>query len=293
MTSRILVTGAPGNVGTEVVRQLQARKLAVRVAAFDVAQAQASLGSELEIVAFDFLKPETFASAFAGIERLFLVRPPALSDVERQIAPAIRYAVQAGVQQIVFLSLQGVEHNRVTPHYKIEQLILSLGVRYTFLRASFFMQNLSTTHAAEIRDEHVIAVPVGNALTSFIDVRDIAAVAALALTETGHENQRYTLTGAQALSYQQVANTLSAVLGHPIRYSAPSALGFLRRQVARGQKFSYALIMTALYTITRLGNAKQVTPDVARLLGRSPISFEQFAQDYQQVWQARPLPSLG
>ncbi len=285
MKTRILITGAPGNVGTEVVHELQRLGVPFRVGAYHVKAAIEILSDDLEITHFDFLKPETYAAAFAGIERMFLVRPPALSNVQRDIAPAIEAAVKAGVKQIVFLSIQGVENNRVVPHYKIEQLLLGSGVDYTFLRASFFMQNLSTTHRSEIRDHNEIALPVGHARTSFIDARDIAAVAARVLTEAGHTNQKYTLTGDEALDYDQVASKLSATLHRTIRYTHPSIITFIRRQLALGQKLGYTLIMTALYTITRFGNAKTVTHDVEMLLGRPPISFDQFAEDYRSSWQ--------
>ncbi len=281
----ILVTGAPGNVGTEVVRELQLLQADFRVGARDPGKAQAQFGADTAVVAFDFLKPETFAAAFAGINRLFLVRPPALSNVERDIAPAVRAAVAAGVSHIVFLSLQGVENNRVTPHYKIEQLILELDVDYTFLRAGFFMQNLSTTHRAEIRDQSVILVPAGQAQTSFIDARDIAAVAARTLTQPGHERQIYTLTGAEALTYHEVAALLTAALGRKITYTNPSILRFIGHQKSQGNAWGYVLVLTALYTITRFGNAKTVTPDVAQILGRPPISFAQFVQDFTAVWR--------
>ena len=111
MNTHILVTGAPGNVGTEVVQQLQAQGVAVRVGAFNPIAARRVFNENTEITHFDFLKPETYASTFVGIERLFLVRPPALSNVKRDIAPAIWAAKKAGVQQIVFLSIQGVEEN--------------------------------------------------------------------------------------------------------------------------------------------------------------------------------------
>lgn len=293
MQQNILITGAPGNVGTALFNQLQAAGLSPRAAAHNPAAARSQLGEAADIVPFDFLNPASFGPAFDGITRLFLVRPPALSNVERDIAPAVRAAVAAGVQHIVFLSLQGVENNRVVPHYKIEQLIMSLGLGYSFLRASFFMQNLSSTHSAEIRDRHEISVPVGNARTSFIDVRDIAAVAAHILMQPKLPAvQKFTLTGAEALDYDTIARTLTQTLGHSIRYTRPSAPGFLWRQLREGSKPAYALVMTALYTITRMGNASEVTQDVMTLLGRPPISFAQFAQDYRAAWQAVPQKGL-
>ncbi len=283
MNAKILVTGAPGNVGSEVVKELMG-KAEFRVGAYHVESAKQAFGDEIDCVRFDFLDPTTFAATFQGIEKMFLVRPPALSNVTRDIAPALNAAKAAGVRHIVFLSLQGVENNRVVPHHKIEQLIREMGFVYTFVRASFFMQNLSTTHRAEIRDHNEIAVPVGKAKTSFIDVRDIAAVAARALLENGHENMCYTVTGSEALDYFQVAETLSTTLGRPIRYTHPSVLKFFRQQLATGSKLGYALVLSGLYTITRFGNAKEVTPVVQNILGRPPITFKQFVTDYRASW---------
>jgi uncharacterized protein YbjT (DUF2867 family) len=289
----ILVTGAPGNVGTEVVRQLVQQGIPLRVGAYDVEHARETFGDDVEIVRFDFLDPATYRATFAGVERMFLVRPPALSNVQRDIAPAVWAAVGAGVQQIVFLSIQGVEQNRVVPHYKIEQLILETGVDYTFLRASFFMQNLTTTHREEIRTRNEIALPVGDAKTSFIDARDIAAVAARALSEDGHANQKYTLTGPDALDYHAVAQVLTRTLNRPIHYTRPSVFSFVRQQMAAGRPLMMTLVMTALYTITRFGNARQVTDDVAAILGRAPITFEQFAADHKAVWLLDEASSAG
>jgi uncharacterized protein YbjT (DUF2867 family) len=284
MTGKILVTGATGNVGSEVVKKLIG-KASFRVAANAVERAQRILGGELEYVHFDFLQPATFGPAFAGIEKMFLVRPPALANVKRDIAPALAAAQRAGVKQIIFLSLQGVERNPIVPHHTIEKLIVDAGFIYTFLRASFFMQNLSSTHADEIRDRNIIALPVGAAKTSFIDVRDIAAVAVAALTEVGHEHQAYTLTGREAVDYYQVSAEMSAVLGRPIHYTNPSLLGFVRQQLAAGRRLGMTLVMAALYTITRLGNAQEVTTDVWKVLGREPIPFHRFVSDYHACWE--------
>lgn len=284
METQILITGATGNVGSQVVKSLEEAGHTLRIGAYNVEEARKLLNTEAEIVHFDFLTPATYREAFTGIKRMFLVRPPALSNVQRDIAPAVWAAVGAGVEHIVFLSIQGVENNPIVPHHKIEQLILKTGVDYTFLRASFFMQNLSTTHREEIQQQNEIALPVGEARTSFIDVRDIAAVAVHTLTEEGHTNRKYTLTGAKALNYHEVADKLSRTLERPIHYTQPSTVRFFWERVRSGEKLGYALVVTGLYTITRFGNAKEVTDDVANILDRPPISFSQFAQDYRDCW---------
>lgn len=283
--SKILVLGASGNVGSEVVKRLQACEIPFRIGVHHPIRADCASDNTYELVPFDFLKPDTYAQTFAGIESMFLVRPPMLANIVRDIEPSIRAARDAGVQHIVFLSIQGVENKPFVPHYKIEQLIQAVGFRYTFLRASFFMQNLSTTHARDIREFDEIALPVGKAKTSFVDVRDLGAVAVKALTKPEHINQAYTLTGREALDYEQVATKLSHILNRQITYTNPFILTFIRDQLKSGKQLGNVLVMAGLYTITRFGNAREVTHDVEMILGRPPITFDKFVRDYRSSWE--------
>lgn len=275
----ILVTGASGNVGAEVVRRLREAGAAVRVA-----DRRPKAEAGVESVVFDFGDAATFGPALQGVEKLFLLRPPALADTKRYFVPVIEAARAAGVRHIVFLSLLGAEKNKVVPHAGIEAAILASGVPYTFLRPSFFMQNLSTTHRDDIRDRGDILVPAGRGKTSFIDVRDIAAVAARTLTEPGHENRAYPLTGSEALDYGQVAQILSEVVGRRIVYSNPSIPRFVLHMRRRGLAWGFIFVMVGIYTTCRLGLAGGITPDTQRLLGRPPITMRQFAADYRDCW---------
>ncbi len=279
MSKSILVTGAGGNVGHEVVHHLLARGATVRAAILNESDA-ARLPDGVETVRFDFLDPATYAAAFNGVERLFLMRPPAISDVERDMLPAIEYAGLAGVRQITFLSLVGAERNRVVPHAKIETVLRASGIPWTMLRCGFFMQNLNTTHRADIVEHDDLFIPAGGGATSFIDVRDIGAVAARTLTEAGHEGQAYELTGTEALTYDDVAAMMTEELGRPITYSNPSVLSFARRMRRRGHPWRYIWVMEGIYLTTRLGMAATLAPDAARLLGRPPITMRQYVRDY-------------
>ena len=281
--SKILVTGATGNVGSEVIKALP-DKSQVCAADYQPERIKQVFGDSVQGVELDFARPETFAPAFAGVSRVFLMRPPHITQIKQTFAPAIDAMKAAGVQHIVFLSLMGVEKNHFVPHYQIEQLILQSGIPYTFLRPSFFMQNLSTTHRQEIQTYHEIMVPAGSGKTSFIDVRDIAAVAAKTLSEPGHENRAYTLTGKEALSYYEVARIFTEVLGSPFRYTNPSIWRFFRQMRAKGIAASFVLVMIGIYTTARIGWAGGITPDTERLLGRTPITMRQFVQDYRACW---------
>jgi len=279
-----LVIGALGNVGTEVVKQLQTKGARVRTADIDEAKLKERFSDSVEAVCFDFSKPETYEATFQGIEKMFLVRPPAITDVNRYMFPAIDAAKEAGVRHVVFLSLIGIDKMTFVPHSKVERYLKKIGLQTTFLRCSFFMQNLNTVHREEIRDRSEIFVPVGKAKTSFIDVRDIGAVAAVTLTEECHAGKNYDLTGSQGLDYWETAHIMSEELGRQIVYRNPNPLHFLIETFRRGTPLRYALVMTGLYLSTRFGMAEPVTNNVERLTRRKPITFRQYVQDYREMW---------
>lgn len=284
MTSKILVIGALGNVGAEVVKQLQASGSRVRAADINQAKLKERFSDSVECVQFDFTNQATYAETFDGIEKMFLLRPPHITNIRRDMYPAIDAAKRAGVKHVVFLSLIGIEHAKFVPHYKVETYLKEQHFRTTYLRCSFFMQNLNTTHRQEIKERNEIFVPVGNAKTSFIDVRDIGAVAAQCLIEDGHADKNYDLTGAEALDYWQATRILSEVLHREIHYRNPNPFRFLFETVRRGTSLMFALVMMGLYTSTRLGMAEPVTNEVERIIGRKPITFRQYAEQFKEAW---------
>ena len=283
--NHILITGATGNVGRELASLLHSQGHPIRAAVTSAKSAQSLPYPDIPWTLFDFDQPATYAAAFAGVDRLFLMRPPHISDIDRSIKPVIEFAASVGVRQIVFLSLIGAESNRVVPHAKVEKILQAGVTPYSLLRCGFFMQNLSTTHRQDIVEHNDIFVPAGKGKTAFIDVRDIAAVAAKALTEPGHENQVYPLTGSEALNYYQTAQIFSQVLERPITYSSPTPWRFAWRMWRRGNPLSYVGVVSAIYMTTRFGMAEGVTPDAAKLLGRPPRSMRQFIEDHATVWR--------
>lgn len=278
------MTGATGNVGRAVLRTLTANGVEPRVA-----RRPGGAGSHPSDVAFDFTEPGTWSAAFAGIESMFLLRPPALGNVRRDLLPAVAAARDAGVRHVVFLSLQGAEKNRIVPHATVEKWLRSSGLHSTFIRASFFNQNLSATHAADIRDQDEIIVPAGRGATAFVDAEDVGAVAGTALLDPqAHGNRAYTVTGGQALTYDEVAGILSAELDRPIRYTRPGLLGYARHARGRlGMPWSMVAVTSAIYTTARLGLAAGLTDDARRVLGRDPIDFATFAHRERAAW-SRP-----
>ena len=280
----ILVTGALGNVGTEVIKQLQVEGHVIRAADIAEEKLREKFGDAVECIRFDFCDERTYEATFKGVQKMFLMRPPHISNVKRDLFPSIDAAKRAGVKHVVFLSLIGIEKLTFVPHYKVEQHLKEIGLQTTFLRCSFFMQNLNTTHRQEIKGRSELFVPVGNAKTSFIDVRDIGAVAAVILTEEGHAGKNYDLTGSERLDYWQVAKLMSEELGRKIIYRNPNPLGFFAETIQRGMSFLPALVITGLYTSTRFGMADLVTNEVQQLIRRTPITFKQYLRDYHEMW---------
>ena len=169
------------HVGAGVVHALLSVGLPVRAAAGTAGKMRERFGPDRDAVALDFTDPGTWPVAYAGVQRMFLLRPAAARvNPKTQMLPSLDAPGRPGCEHMVFLSLQGAEHNRVVPHAKIEAWLRLSGVDWTFVRASFFMQNLTTTHLTDIRDRDEIMVPAGRGRTAFVDAQDVAAVAAAA-----------------------------------------------------------------------------------------------------------------
>lgn len=288
----ILITTATGNVGLETLNALQQRpertQLIIVAGVFNPAKDQQTVVLLTDRqVRLDFADPTTFEAALSGVTRVLLVRPPQLADVDLYFRPFVAAMRKAEVEQVVFLSLLGVENNSVTPHHKIEKLIVDSGLDYVFLRPSFFMQNLSTTHRADIAHRNEIYLPAGRGRTSFIDVADIGEVAALVLSNTTaqYRNKSFELTGSEALTYQEVAEQLTSVLGRRITYKNPSVLAFIwRAWVREKQPLPFVLVMVALYTVAKLGKAAGLTSVFRELTGHAPRTFRQFAEANRAAW---------
>lgn len=281
--TKILIMGASGNVGSSVAKYLNRMNINY-VKALRNPQANSDNPSNVDIRIFDLEDPKTFEEALAGIKSVFLVRPPKLTDVEGIFMPFINYCKSIHVEHIVFLSLLGIEKNPFPPHHKIEKLIIASGISYTFIRPSFFMQNLISPHGDDIKNRDEIYIPSGKALISFIDTEDIGEIIGKVLTEDGHLNKAYSVTGPEAINYYTVADKMTSILGRKINYSNPSLLKFRKTMIKRGILKEYATVMTILYLTTKLGMAKQVTSVAEKILGRKPHSISEFIKTNKDSW---------
>lgn len=173
---QILIIGGTGNIGFPLIQTLSKNPdYTISAGVFHVNEAIKRFESfpNVQIKKFDFLDSSTFLPALEGVTKVFFIRPPQLSNPKQDMFPFLKKVKEMNIKQIVFVSLIGVEQNPITPHHKIEKMIRELAIPFTFIRPSFFMQNLNTTHKEDIQKNRDLFVPAGNSKTSFIDTRDI------------------------------------------------------------------------------------------------------------------------
>jgi uncharacterized protein YbjT (DUF2867 family) len=292
----ILVTGATGTVGSEVVKQLASSssyssgQSIIRAAVHSKNKVDkfSQYGSEIfEIVNMDYNKPETIAAALDKVGKLFLLTLPSLNmtDISSKV---VREAKKNGVQRIVKLSVFGADAEpgiiigRL--HRQEEKIIEESGITYTFLRSSAFMQNFVNYYGYTIKTQNAIYLPAGEGKVSFVDARDVAAVAAKLLTENNgrsrHDKKAYVVTGSEALSYSQVAEIISKEIGRKISYIDTSEEDARKSMKSMGREdWLIDAILEEFYN-TRVGNRSETTNIVEQIIGRKPTSFAQFVRDY-------------
>ncbi|MFP2929383.1 SDR family oxidoreductase [Pyxidicoccus sp. 3LG] len=283
--SRVLVTGALGTVGREVLRALAGLGIPARAADRSVERARAALGPEADVTALDLLDPSTFPSALEGCDALFLLRPSTLSDVKPTLNRLVDAAVAGGVRHIVFLSVAGADANTLIPHHAVERHLEQSRARWTVLRPGFFAQHLGDAYRRDILEDGRIYVPAGSGSVAFVDVRDLAEVAArvFAAPEV-HAGKAYTLTGPESLSFLEVAQALTELRGVHVRYQPASSLGYMAHLWRRGLSAPQALVQTMLLVGLRQGQAERVDPTLPQLLGRPSRSLLDYVRDHASLW---------
>jgi len=281
----ILVTGSTGTVGSELVRQLKAAGAKFRVAVSSLTKAKKANAEGLEAAVLDYTDPETFRYALQGVDKLFLLSPPGSTHVEAAVIEAAR---KADVKHIVKLSVIGAESGATIfarEHAAMEKEILKSGIPYTFLRCNAFMQNYINNFATSIKAQSAFYLAQGDSRCSVVDVKDIAAVAVKALTQPGHENKSYVITGPEALNNTQIAEKLSKAAGKKVNYVALTDEQM--REGMTGQGVPPAIIdaMLDLMHFYISGKAAVVSPDVRKVAGREGTTFDQFAQENAAAFQ--------
>lgn len=284
----ICITGASGTLSSEVIRQLESAKTPLRAAYFSKEKAEAARAKGIDAVLIDYNRPEVLRAAFGGCFKLFLLGPNALNQTQLELN-AVEAAKAVGMRHIVKQSVMGASaeaYSLAKLHRPVEKAIESTGLAWTFLRPNSFMQNAVTFMGNTIRAESAFYSASGQAKISHVDVRDIAAVAVKALTAPNHEGKVYTLTGPEALTYDELASELSKVLGRPISHIKLSPSDLKSGMLAEGMPEGIAERMLDLERYFREDRASGITNDIKQVTGRDARRFAQYARETAatRVW---------
>jgi uncharacterized protein YbjT (DUF2867 family) len=283
----IVVTGASGNIGSALLRELREAGHPVRAGYHSQPRAAQAAESGQESVTIDLSQPDTLPPALDGAETVFLLAPsgPSQPGQEQNLIAA---AKAAGVRRVVKLSVWRADE-RLTPiarlHRPGEEALQSSGLAWTFLRPNFYMQNFLRHMASSIRDSRSFSQPESSAAIAFVDTRDIARVAARVLVTSDHDGRIYDITGPEALTYQQAAEVLSGVLGSTVRFRGLPDEQARAEMVRSGLPAGYADTLIEVNRAYRDGGVERVTPTVRDLTGHDPGSLEQFVRDHLPVFQ--------
>lgn len=280
----ILITGATGTVGSLLVKELANSEAVVKALVRSPEKGEKLKASGIAPVVGDFDQPETLAPALEGVSRVFLLSAPDAQMVSRE-TNFITEAKRAGVSHITKLSAFGAGESFSLGrlHHEVEQYLQASGVAYTSLRPNGFMQNM-LGFARTIREQGVFYAPLGETRVSYIDARDIAAVAAKTLTEDKHAGRIYELTGPEALSYTDIAQKLSAVTGKEVKYVSVPMEAARQGMLAMGMNEWLASALVELFEHYINGGAELVTDTVREVTGRDARSFDEFAADYASAF---------
>jgi uncharacterized protein YbjT (DUF2867 family) len=285
MPEKILVTGATGKVGSELVRRLLDLDVEVKAGTRRPIEAATTLPDAVEVVELDYDLTETWDAAVQWADRVFLVPAPFDPHSDERLVPFLDWAVQSGSRHLVLLSAMGAEVREQMTLRRIEQRIERTGVSWTFLRPNIYMQNFARRFlASQIRDSGEFRLSAGDAAVSFVDSRDVAAVAAVVLQGDAHFGQAYTLTGPEALRHDDAARIIAEVSERPVEYRAIDEAEMRQAVRDAGWAPEQADTFTLLLASIREGQRAAVTDHVERLLGRPPGSFAAFARDHAAVW---------
>ena len=279
--SKYLVIGASGTVGASIVQQLVAGGHQVRA----TTSRPAAVGrrDNVETVLVNLATGEGVDTAFAGIDGAFLLAPPGYADQQKLLSPLVTAAKRAKTGKVVLMTAMGA-NAADTPFRRVEEELVASGVPYNIIRPNWFMQNFQTFWVHGINADGAIALPAGTAKTSFIDARDISAVAVRLLTTHDQDGRDFDLTGPESLTHADVARILSAETGRAIRYEDIDPDVLRKGLLSAGLPADYTEFLLVILGFLEQGYAERTTDAVEKLLGRKPIAFSRYARDARAAW---------
>lgn len=275
--STYLILGGTGKTGRRLITQLVGAGHHVRAAS----RHPAALSAGVTPTRFDWDDPGSHALALEGVEGVYVVPPALRLDHAPLIGALAERAAAAGTRRLVLLSARGADQSHDNPLAQAERALAqgSGATAWTVVRPAWFAQNFTESFFAPgIASDGVIVAPTGDGAQAFVDVGDIAAVAAAALTGDGHAGRAYDLSGPRALTFAEVADVISTHAGRPVRHVDVPGEQWVRDAVQQaGLPRAYAQVLGALFDLIRAGQDDHVSGGVREALGREAIAFEDWA----------------
>lgn len=285
--NKILVTGATGPLGAATVESLlqttTASYIAVLVRNKDKAAALQAKGVDIRLGDYDDYA--SLVTAFQGVDKLYLVSGNDIANRVQQQENAVNAAKEAGVKQVVYTSYQRKDETEASPiapvakaHLHTEKLLKASGLIYTILQHGLYSDMIPIFAGEQLLETNVIYQPAGDGKTAFALRKDLAEAGAnILLDETGKYDQAvFELSGPEAVSYQDVAQIISNVTGQQISYYSPSVQEFTETMRKAGVPEEYISVFAGFATGIKLGEFSHVSNDLELLLGRKPVTAEQF-----------------
>ena len=261
--SPILIIGKNGKTGARVNQRLQALGYATRAV------------SRSTSPAFDWEQPATWRSAIAGTRAAYVTYQPdlAVPGAEATLSEFVRVAAEAGLEHIVLLSGRGEAGAE-----RAEQLLINSGLSWNVVRASWFMQNFSESFMLDGILAGELVLPAGDTVEPFIDADDIADVAVAALTEAGHRNRLFEVTGPRALSFAECIQAIAAAIGRPLKYTRVPIDDYINALQDQGVPEDMQWLLHELFTVVFDGRNSKTMPGVEQALGRPATDFSRYVQ---------------
>ncbi|MBC86824.1 MAG: nucleoside-diphosphate sugar epimerase [Bdellovibrionaceae bacterium] len=274
---KVLVIGASGTVGSSLVQELQNKDV-------EVVQAPSRKPTSSHQVQLNLVTGEGVKQAFEGIDKAYLLSPPGVADQYSVLSPLIQEAKRRGLKKVVLMTAMGADADPESPFRRAEVELEQSGLTYNIIRPNWFYQNFNTFWVQGIVEQNKILLPAGNVKVSFIDARDIAAVAATLLTTDEFDNQAFNLSGLDAVDHSEVAQAISNVVSREVTYEEIEPEVLKAGLLGAGLPEDYVDFMLLIFGFLREGYNAGLTDEVEKILGRKPRGLNQYTEDFKKAW---------
>jgi uncharacterized protein YbjT (DUF2867 family) len=274
---KILVIGSSGTVGSELVNKLIEH-------GEDVLQATSRDVNESNKVFVDLVTGQGMKDAFSRVNKVFILSPPGFADQYSILGPLIQEAKNQKLDKVVLMTAMGANADESSPFRRAEVELEKSGLKYNIIRPNWFFQNFNTFWVQGIKDQGLIALPAGEAQTSFIDSRDVSEVAAKLLITDKFNNQDFDLSGAKAYSHKEIADAISKVINRKISYEDIKPEILKTGLADAGIPVDYVDFLIHIFGFLKEGYNAGITSNVETILNRTPRTLENYIETYKDSW---------